>query len=69
MATATFASSITRPIKMKPWIWRSKLMCVAQAARLGEALRIFDAFVAQRVVAGGQHQRGRQLREVRVQQR
>ncbi len=34
--TAAFASSSTLPIVMKPWIWRSKQMCVA---RLPASLR------------------------------
>ena len=29
-ATAALASSITRPMVMKPWIWRSNRMCVAR---------------------------------------
>ena len=36
-STATLASSITRPIVMKPWIWRSKL---TSAARLPACVRL-----------------------------
>ena len=54
---------------MKPWIWRSKLMCVHAVAGLRELVRVLQRLVAQRVVAGGQHQRRRQLRQVGVQQR
>ena len=69
ICTAALASSMTRPMVMKPWICRSKQMCVHAVAGLRELVRILQRLVAQRVVAGGQHQRRRQLRQVGVQQR
>ena len=34
IATAAFASSSNFPIKMKPWIWRSKQICVTRLPAL-----------------------------------